>query len=163
MNWLRRIIDWKPRVQKDFPMKPLVPDDGIYIMTGSYSLDGGETVRSGFPLTKTNIAISPNKKRGEIECRTCDGDGWDANSGGQTYICDTCHGTGVEDGNALCVCGHHMYEHYLGQYSCHFDDLDLYAEAGHGRILHPDRHDKEPRPCLCEYFQPELKGGEYED
>lgn len=126
--------------------------EDVYIETGSYSLDG-LTVRSGFPLQKTNIARKPSKSKGEIECRTCQGDGWDANSGGAVYICPRCEGTGVEDGNAVCSCGHRMYEHYLGMYSCHHDHLDLYGVHYRKDRRNPFLHKDQQRKCFCERFK----------
>ncbi|MCJ7760877.1 hypothetical protein MUP59_07040 [Candidatus Bathyarchaeota archaeon] len=136
-------------IHSGVPLVETLPE-GVFIETGSYSLDGGLTVRPGFPLTKTNIARKPSKSKGEIVCMQCDGDGWDANSGGGVFICPTCDGTGVEDGNATCVCGHKRFEHYSNS-TCEHDYLDLYAEYPH-RMLHPGEYDIDKRPCKCDSF-----------
>ena len=127
----------------------------VFIQTGSYSLDGGLTVRPGFPLTKTNIAHKPSKRKGEIACMQCGGDGWDANSGGGVFICPTCKGTGVEDGNATCTCGHKRYEHYLDS-TCEHDYVDLYGsyyrEDKRNPLIHGGEYDINKRPCKCDRF-----------
>jgi len=140
----------------------LDPTKDVYIKTGSGSFDGVHTF-TGWPLEKTNVARKPSKSKGEIACRECEGDGWDANSGGETYICPNCKGTGVEDGNAICVCGHKRYEHYLDS-TCEADYLDLYGsyyrKDGSNPLIHPLR-DKEyninNRPCKCGSFRDRSK------
>jgi len=126
----------------------------VYIKTGSYSLDG-TTIRSGFPLEKTNIARKPSKAKGEVHCYACDGEGWDANSGGGVFICPKCSGTGIVDGNILCTCGHKKFEHYLGVDTCEHDYLDLYGEGpdGNNVMIHGGEYRYDGRPCKCNHFQ----------
>ena len=47
------------------------------------------------PFVISNEGMRALNKIGYDICHACDGDGWDANSGGGVYICGECMGKGI--------------------------------------------------------------------